>query len=304
MWELALIARDFQLRRKVIYEDIDRKDGPMWSQVYSICLEVVKGMESRIDAYGKAPAPVSSTAVATIPEDPKGLGRVSKPPKDDPVFVSTPAKKTFRGNVEKAVGTFVNSPGNASRLSPRVQKGLAVAKGTFETMKQEATNTDNPESPIQQYTQAFLKSPVGWPFRQTFSRRLSAAVLGTPFGEPSLYVNAVSSLTRLAVQSLAEDSYGHVQRDVSTIIRTFTSVTKKLEAFKTEFPTHWTDVEGKKESPEVDAILETLKEGLSQLITSFGPYARDLRLSFADMRLAREAAGIKEVPRIEMRHNR
>lgn len=44
MWELAFIARDYESRRKAIYEDIDRKDGTMWSQVYAICLDIMKGM--------------------------------------------------------------------------------------------------------------------------------------------------------------------------------------------------------------------------------------------------------------------
>ena len=59
MWELAFIARDFPDRRKAIYEDIDRKDGPMWSQVYQICLDVLKSTETNIDAY-LAPPPTLS----------------------------------------------------------------------------------------------------------------------------------------------------------------------------------------------------------------------------------------------------
>jgi nucleoporin NDC1 len=117
-------------------------------------------------------------------------------------------------------------------------------------------------------------------------------VLGSPYGEPSLYVNAAVALSQLAVNSLKEDKYGHVQRDVAAVIRGLTGVVKKLEKFAGELKTHWTDVEGKRECPEVEEVLAALRDALGRLMEAFGPYARDLRLSLTDVRLAREAAGL------------
>jgi len=291
MWELAFIARDFEVRRKMIYEDIDRKDGPMWSQVYAICLDVLKSIDARIDNYGKAPAP-PAPVIANPVDNAKPAQRISQPVRDDPVLLSTPQQKTFRGEIEKAVSQAATSPGQRSRLSPLAKKALLDAKGKLAVMKQEATSSRNPDSPFGYTTHRFLGSPFGSPFRQEFGRRLNAAILGTPYGEVSLYINATTALSQLAAHSLLEDRYGNVQRDISAIIRTLTTVTRKLEAFKATFPTHWTDVEGKKDAPEVDAILGALKESLSELITTFGPYSRDLRLGLTDMRLAKEAAGL------------
>lgn len=287
MWELAFIARDYEARRKAIYEDIDRKDGPMWSQVYAICLDVIKGMEGRIDNYAKPPAPVSAPTEAVVDEK----KRSSQPPKQDQIFQSAPQSKTFRNEVEKAVTQVATAPGQASQLSPLAKKAMANAKDRLLQMQREATGSDDPQSLFKSVALAFLSSVLGWPFRQEFNRRLATVVLGTPYGEPSFYINAVNALSQLAVHSLKEDKYGNVQRDVSTIIRALTSVTKKLDAFKAQLPAHWTDVNKDKETPEVDAILEALRGGLSQLIEGFGPYARDLRLSLTDMRLAKEAAG-------------
>lgn len=297
MWELAFIARDYEERRKMIYEDIDRKDGPMWSQVYAICLEVIRSIETRIDNYGKPPAPAASTASTTVEEK----KRTTQALRDDAILQSTPQKKSFRNEVEKAVGQVATSPGQPSQLSPLAKKAMATAKGKLLELQKEATGTDDTQTLFRDLAVKVLNTPVGWPLRQRFNRRLVAVVLGTPYGEPSLYVNAINALSLLAVHSLKEDKYGNVQRDVATILRTFTAVASKLEAFKSNFPVHWTDVEKDRTSAEVDAVLESLREGLKQLVEAFGPYARDLRLSMTDMRLAREAAGIEKDDRVARR---
>lgn len=127
-------------------------------------------------------------------------------------------------------------------------------------------------------------------FQQDFRTQFAAAVLGTPYAEPTLIINAVHVLCRLSVHSLAEDQFGNVHRDVVSIIRTLTAVIKKLEAFRQSFPIHWTDVKSKRESPEVDEVLSVLRTGLSEVVAKFEPYSSDLRLTMADIRLAKEAS--------------
>lgn len=291
MWELALIARDFQPRRLAIYQDLDRQDGPMWSQVYTLCLQVIKDVESRIDGYNQAAAAAQAAAAQAA--------------NNANAVVATPTK-TFRDEMEDMLHKKVVEPGQPSRLSPLVKKGVAHAKGYVDDIARQATGADAADNPYQHWTRRILDSPLGQPFLQSFSRRINTVVLGEPYGEPALVINAVSAMTKLAVLSLTEDSYGNVQRDVSSMIRTFTAVTTKLDAFRADFPLHWTDHDAARECAEVDAILETLREGLGQLITAFGPYARDLRLTFADVRQAREAAGLpgREGARPEMRQAR
>ena len=114
-------------------------------------------------------------------------------------------------------------------------------------------------------------------------------MFGTEYCEISVYVNAINVLTKLSVNSLSEDKYGHVQRDVATIIRTFTTVIKTVEKFKAEFPSHWLDGKTDKKCKEVDDLVAALRAGLEELLGAFGEYADDLRLSRADVRQAREA---------------
>ncbi|KAK4242132.1 nucleoporin protein Ndc1-Nup [Achaetomium macrosporum] len=289
MWELAFIARDFPERRKAIFEDIDRKDGPMWSQVYKLCLDILKSLETNIDTYVAPPAPAPAPAEPPAEE----RKRTTSPPKDDPIFQPIPAKQGgFRNRVEKAINQTALAPGQASQLSPAAKRVVDSAKQGFIKIQKEATGTEDTQGLFKDLALKVLHSPVGWPFRQHYRRRLAKGVFGSPYGEPSLYINAAVALSQLAVHSLREDKYGNVQRDVAAIIRALTGLAKKLEGFRTGLATHWTDVEGKRECPEVEQVLEAVRDALARLMDAFSPYARDLRLSLADVRLAREAAGL------------
>ncbi|KAM5345775.1 hypothetical protein ACJ41O_011636 [Fusarium nematophilum] len=288
MWELAYIAEGFEARRQAIYEDIDRKDGPMWSQVYAICMEVVKSIETRVDDYGKPPAaPPAEPAVA-----PKQ--RVSAPLRDDPIFNSRPASKTIRGEVEKRLSEVTQSPGSspASKLSPIAKRTWKEAKDRVLTKEQqELVAPEHLKGQFEKWTLQLMQvDAVAALFQQDFRTQFTAAVLGTPYAEPTLCINAIHVLCQLSVHSLAEDKFGNVHRDVPSIIRTLTSVIKKLEAFRLSFPIHWTDTTGRRNSPEVDKVVDALKTGLEQVVAKFEPYSSDLRLTQTDMRLAKEAS--------------
>ncbi|KAF5002697.1 hypothetical protein FDECE_10550 [Fusarium decemcellulare] len=291
MWELAYIAQGFEARRQAIYEDIDRKDGPMWSQVYAICMEVVKSIETRVDDYGKPPAAPPAEPVA----EPKK--RTSAPLHDDPIFNSKPASKTIRNEVEKRLSQVALAPGEspASKLSPIAKKTWKEAKDRALTKEQqELINPEHLKGQFEQWVLRMMQvDTVAALFQQDFRTQFAAAVLGTPYAEPTLCINAIHVLGQLSVHSLAEDKFGNVHRDVPSIIRTLTSVIKKLEAFRLSFPIHWTDTKGKRESPEVDKVVDALKSGLGQVVAKFEPYSSDLRLTLSDIRLAKEASAKK-----------
>ncbi|GJC82551.1 nucleoporin NDC1 [Colletotrichum liriopes] len=294
LWELAYIARNDEGRRKAIFQDIDRKDGSTWSQIYVHCLNVIKSIESRIDGYGK---PAIVPAAPVQPEEARA--RSSAPLKEDPIFQSKPANRTMRGEVEKALTQVGRHPGTSpvSQISPIAKKTLRGARDkVLSKEQQEALSSPQLKSQFQTWALKIINNEyVGWVFRQEFRNRLTAVVLGTPYSELSQYVNAVDVLSLLAVHSLTEDTFGKVHKDIPTIIRTFTTVISKIEVFKTNFPVHWTDVEQNRAAPEVDALVAALKTGLGQVIAEFEPYSNDLRLTRTDMRLAKEAAA-QQVP--------
>ncbi|CAK7213019.1 hypothetical protein SCUCBS95973_001657 [Sporothrix curviconia] len=291
-WELAFIARDFPDRRVAIYTDIDRKNGSTWTQICKLCLEVVKTLENRIDPPAAAAPGATGTSTSVDDGSTPEVKRLTRPVRDEPILVATPQKKkSFSSEMEKMVNKVAIDPQNSPRLSPLTKQVLQDARKRLQDVQRDISGPENPNSSLQNVARQILSLPVvGWPFRLTFQNRITAAVLGGPYGEASVYVNAINALSLLAVHSLQEDKFGNVQRDVATIIRELTRVTRKLDSFKASFPLHWTDVEARRVCPEVDDILDALKDGLTDLIASFGTYSRDLRLSQTDMRLAEEAA--------------
>ena len=275
----------------MIFEDIDRKEGAAWSQILAVCIDVIKGMETRISEF-QAPPAVAKPAAKDETTAP--LPRLSQSLKDGlkqsgDIFTSPNSKNK---SVAQAIGSYAKAHGQSPPgPSPSARKLLARAENAVLTPEQKKkVDVNGIGALFTERALRFLQSSFGWPFRQEYRRRIAAIVLGSPYGDVGILVDAIESLTRFAAYSLAEDKYGNVQRDVKLIIQTLTSSVTKLEAFKNQLPFHWTDVEKKRESPEVDTVLTSLKGGLAELIQAFGDYSEDLRLSQSEMRLAREAA--------------
>ncbi|TWU78990.1 hypothetical protein ED733_008277 [Metarhizium rileyi] len=289
MWELALIAQDFETRRLAIFGDIDRKDGPMWSQVYAICMELMKQIETRVDDYGNPPQ-----SVVTKPNQIVGAKqRTAAPLRQETIFTKTGEPAGLLGGVEKVLDQIARTPGSSpvSELSPMAKKTWNDAKDRVLTKEQqEALSPEHLRSEFGNWATSLMKNRyIGRLFHHDFHNRFVSVVLGTPYAEPTLYVNAAQALCLLAVHSLAEDQFGNVHRDVPSIIRTLTAVIRKVELLRQRIPLHWADPSGTKESQEVDQILDALRGGLEQVVAKFEPYSGDLRLSPGDLRLAKEA---------------
>lgn len=194
----------------------------------------------------------------------------------------------------EAVGSFAKSQGQLSPPDQRARnRSIAAEKTQAAIQAALPAQFQQPESVktvIQQKLAVFLQTPFGIPFRQEYRRRIVNVVLGSPYGDVGIFIDAIDSVTRFAVCSLSEDSYGKVSQDIKLIIQTYTKTIFKLHKFKNNLGIHWTDVEARRESPEVDRILATLREGLRELIDAFGEYTTELRLSPSELRLAKEAA--------------
>lgn len=309
MWELSLIAQKFEERRKAIYADIDRKEGPMWSQVYAVCMEIIKSVETRAEDYGKVAEPQlpeekakAEAAKREAEEKEKARRGTYRPVSEskDPIFRDS-APPTESGKAMQIISHGAQAIGKSSdgsslkKLSPYAKRTWKHAKDQF--LSEEQQEAVSPDSLKTGFERAALWLIGAWNWcsallRQDYRTDLAAAALGTPTAEPWLYVNAVRALTQFAVHSLGEDQYGNVHRDVPSIIRTLTSTVRKVEALKERVPVHWTDATGLKESPEVEQVLHAMRTGLGEVVDSFQPYSHDLRLTPGDLRLAKEAAAI------------
>ncbi|RDL37798.1 Nuclear envelope protein [Venustampulla echinocandica] len=295
-WELALIAQNYEGRRKIIFEDLDRAGGSTWSQLRDVCLDVINGMESRIAEY-QAPKPAADSQ-KKIPE-PEPLPRLSEKPLKDgleqpgDIFTSARPQKRDSSRTIEAIGRFAKRHGQSEPTSPEPKSKELLLKAESAVLtpgQQKALSDQGLVGLFKTQITWILNSRLGYPFRQEYRRKMAAIVLGTPYGDVGIIVDAADVLTRFAISSLTEDKYGIVHKDVKVMIQTFTKAIVRLEGFKAEIGVHWTDVEAKQESPEVDTILATLRGDLQALIDAFDEYAEDLKISRTEMRVARNAA--------------
>ncbi|KAI9054172.1 hypothetical protein LZ554_001343 [Drepanopeziza brunnea f. sp. 'monogermtubi'] len=289
-WELVYIAARFEGRRKAIYEDIDRAGGSAWSQILDACLGVINGIEIRIANYGR-PSSDAPPDPCRTPEPPTpGLPRLSQPPRDGLKESGDLFTRSRGSSAAGKIKDYARSQGQSplGPASAKAKKALAIAEKVL-IPKEEEPGRPSFSGMFKELALRILKTQVGVPFRQEYRRKISAVVLGEPFGDIGIIVDAIDAVTRFSVCSLREDKFGNVQRDVSLIIRTLTSTVTRLEAFKANLGFHWTDIEKKQESPEVDIVLAALKRGLNELVIAFGDYSSDLGLSQNEMRMAIQA---------------
>lgn len=286
---MVLIAQRFEGRRKAIYEDIDRQGGSTWSQILAVSLDEIGGIEKRISAFQR---PAVSEVEPTLlpPRDDVRLPRLTQPlssgiQSSDDLFTAPRSRTSgFETNI------LTRNKASSNALSPKAKALISKAEDSVFTQEQKATKSaEGVIGLFRGNIVSVLRYSIGKPFRQEYRRTVAAVVLGQPYGDVGVIVDAVDSLTRFAVCSLNEDKYGNVQRDVKTIIQSFTNTIHLLDGFKASVKSHWTDVEGVRESPEVEKILIALRGGLKELVEAFGDYSEDLRLSQSEIRMAREA---------------
>lgn len=211
-WELAYIAERFEGRRKSIFEDIDRKGGSAWSQILGVCLGVINGMTLRIAEYERPP-PVASSSLTSNKDPITGLPRLAPPikaglQKPGDLFGAPPKPSTVSESALEAVGKYAKNHGNSppGPLSPRSKKLLDKAESAFLTpVQKQQLAAQGFTGLFRGWTLWVINSELGRPFRQEYRRRIAAVVLGSPYGDVGIIVDAIDSLTRLAVCSLTED---------------------------------------------------------------------------------------------------
>ncbi len=82
---------------------------------------MVKGLEARVQAYGKPPAAAPEAPKADAKPAPE-QERITQPLKEDNIVVSTPQKQNFQAEVERAIGQAALDRNQESWLSPLTKK--------------------------------------------------------------------------------------------------------------------------------------------------------------------------------------
>jgi len=304
--ELALITAKFEERRKTLFQDLDRRGGSTWSQVSSLCLTEIQAITKSIQTYEQpsVPTAIQQAPVQTLP-------KMSRPLQQENILSPAPKANGTLDLIANGLGAVAKSYGQspvagnvAGNVVPKAQKMLEYGSDKVLTKEQkQQLDTSGLMKQADEYFVQLIRSPLGVPFRQTFRRKINAIVFGQPFSHAGNIINAIQSLCRLTCASLREDSMGQVQKDVSSIIRVLVSTIQTVQGLVDTLPPHWTDVDfdQKRRVKEVDELLDTLKDGLEQVLVSFGEYADALGLGRAEMRAAK--AVLNKKPEMEIRRS-
>ncbi len=284
-WELVILAQKDSERRKVIFADIGREGGPAWNQMLSAALHVVQGINSRIEAATtKARPNTEAQNPDTMEID--SLPRIAPPIKERPIFASSPPPQTRTEEIESYIDWGAKRIGQSQHpYEPPIPKWKELLK--YVTPAGISPENISLQALFRWFSSLLQKSPIGWFFLTTFSRKVNTTILGSPHSNVAVTVDAIEATTRMLVASLSEDIYGKVISGVPTTVRTFTNTINAIESF---VQNQVKEEAGPDEDiEEVENVLARLKAGLAELLSAFQLYLTDQGLGAVEHRAAQNA---------------
>jgi nucleoporin NDC1 len=283
-WELAMISSDFESRRVTIFQQLDRSGGATWTQILTICLAELQGIQDRIKDFhirsqpppaAAKPSDPAPTADATPAPDVRKPSAASVYPQPPPPTL----RQLVRHRVSEMVIEHGSQPGAAS---PAAQLLAASAQGAATLLLTDAQREALAPGALRDRAAAagtaVLATQVAAPLRKPWARRVAGVVCGAPRARGAVIAAAAGALAGLVVRSLKEDGAGRVQRDIPNIARTLAATLTAVEAFLATCPPHWSDVTfrgtaAERAGPEeVRAVVAALRGGLAEIVGAFGEY--------------------------------
>lgn len=271
-WELAAISEKQPDRRKAIFADIERPEGPCWASMQHAALQVVRQIDVRIDEMKpkSPPAPQKPEAIEKLPS-------IAPPVSEKQIVLNPTGGSTKRKQAEALIAAGAKRIGqSANPWSPPVDK---VKTDLYERAQPSIAAAS-------QWRSSLDKSAIGWFFVRTRERQINAVVLGTPHSSSVVIVDAISSVTKILVASLSEDAYGKVNKGVPEVVRTFTKTIDGIE-------TYVKSLGGGTDGSEIEDVLiihALLKASLGELLSAFKMYLHDVGLGVSELNAANNAA--------------
>jgi nucleoporin NDC1 len=293
-----LISKQFEGRRSTIYTELDRANGSTWSQIYSLGTSQLTGIQDRIKAFKEGDTKPTAPVAAPQPLPADGIQiRASK----DSAIRSSRAPATFRHQAANVANNLVREAGSHPGAVPPPHRLLE--SGARRLLTQEQFDSIAPDALYARgdgMVDKFLSLTVAEPLCQPFGRRVQSVICGSPTSRASMIVDAVSSLSALAVHSLRQDSPGQVQKSIGPLLRIIAATITDIQNFIRTAPPHWTDVRFKstdrEDLPEdVAAILAALKSGLEEILRAFEEYFGTLGVSREEARVWRAMVAREEL---------
>lgn len=282
-WELALIAQKHPDRRKAIFSDFERPNGPMWTSILKTALSVISSVDSRILSLNPStPQPIQTQQPPQI----NGLPRIAKDPSHQHIVTSFPPPSTRTQKVQDFLAiTGAKRLGQSNNpWSPPIretqQKLIEYAKPVVDAGANELRTNIN-----HAIDHGLINSLVG----PQPAKRISGVILGNPVGNAAIIVDAIEIVTKMLVASLNEDDFGKVVQTVPESVKQFSRTVMMIEGYVSANSNILTAAD-EQELREVCIIIERLKIGLRELLAAFQVFLNDVGLGIKDLNDARRAS--------------
>lgn len=273
-WELVTITLQHKDRRKVIFEDIERPTGPIWTQMVKAGLDVLKELQLRIIG-----PPPPDTGLKTIEPD-KPLPRLLPEAETSSILANSKLTRT-----EWLASPLKKFGSTKEPWRPPIEQTAKRVEAKFiEYTKPPGSSPASSTSLLDQWSATLKQSPIGWFFTQTNTAKINATVLGSPYGNAAIIVDVIEALTKMQVASLTEDPYGQTTPTVPDTVRTFTKTLNLIEGFVLR-----NKAGVSAEIDEVEIIIERLRASLKELLSAFQVYLIDQGLGIAELNQAKKA---------------
>lgn len=271
-WELASISEKQPERRKAIFADIERPEGPCWASMQEAALNVVREIDLRVAGTNPTPklAPQQPQATEKLPT-------IAPPISTRQIVLNSPKSSTTRKQAEALIAAGAKRIGQSTHpWSPPVDKVKADLYERAQPSIQAAS----------QWRSSLDKSVIGGCFVRTKERKIKTIILGTPRSQSVVVVDAISSVTKMLVASLSEDAYGKVNKGVPEVVRTFTKTINSIEIYAQSLGSGIDE----SEIEDVLVIHALLKASLAELLSAFQMYLHDVGLGVSELNAANNAA--------------
>jgi nucleoporin NDC1 len=267
-WEMAIIAQNHPDRRKAIFTDIDRPSGPIWTEMLEAALKVLQQADERL--IPPTPEAAPSDEVQTIDSLPHIIPETRG---GDVIAPATPSRRNLVAKLAVAGAKRLGTTPEPWR--PKLDEAVKLIESSKAAGKAAAAE--------------IKQSPVAWLFTSSTASTVNATVLGSPYGNAAILVDAIELVTRMLVSSLQEDLYGNAMRGVPAAVRQFTTTITLIETFMDDKALRDGTVF------EVDIILARLKAGLAELLAAFQNFLSETALGIAELNAAKKASMPKKI---------
>ncbi|KAM3578837.1 hypothetical protein VKS41_008632 [Umbelopsis sp. WA50703] len=276
--ELARVSKSDQQRRAVIYSDIDFDNkGSAWKRISEECMKVIDEVKNTVVAeYQRVDIIAPSKPQPKISDTDLRIRKITPIQQElyNDRLVRKPVIAYPDDDVEDRTGDILRSIAEIPKKLTASNSRVPTAADSF--------NLEDPKKELEGWVAKFQGYIRQWPiWHQLFGRSLTRKA-GSLFSNSQVTLWAIESVSNLTAASLKEDECGLVQRDIPAVIDCLLGCLQEVEYLLYHPPASYSALKADSDSKvtirEPLQIINALKSGLYQIVTTFEPYVLDFKI--------------------------